>query len=434
MRGGLRWVIGCGLVLALMAGSVVSVAAPVGGDFRISGANAIKGEHQPAVAYNSKANQYLVVWRDERNKTDGSPLFGWDVYARRIGADGKPVGGDVRVTGEKADVLGGPPAVAYNSKANQYLVVWADNRNSATRDWDIYGRRLNAKGETVGGDFRISGRNATSGEISPAVAYNPKANQYLVVWQDGRSEATRGDDIYGRLVGADGKPVGSDFRVSGRKAVRDETSPAVAYNSAANQYLVVWSDSRSWTPRGTDIYGRRVGADGKPVGGDFRVCARGATAHEGSPDLAYNPAANQYLVVWMDERNFDTRNRDIYGRRVSAKGEPVGGDFRISGNKATGNEWNAAVSYNSTANRYLVVWADERNRTARGDDIYGRVVASNGSMVGGDFRVSGSEAIGHEWNPAVAHNPKTNRYLVAWQDTRNLVARGHDIYGRRVAG
>ena len=208
MRGGFRVMVAGGLALALMAGSSVAVATPVGGDFRISGSKAIKGEHQPAVAYNSKANQYLVVWRDERNKTDDSPSFGWDLYARRIGADGKPVGGDVRITGEKADVLGGPPAVAYNSKANQYLVVWGDNRNSATRDLDIYGRRVGADGKPVGGDFRIAGSNANSGEISPAVAYNPKANQYLVVWQDGRNEATRADDVYGRRVGADGKPVG----------------------------------------------------------------------------------------------------------------------------------------------------------------------------------------------------------------------------------
>jgi hypothetical protein len=54
--------------------------------------------------------------------------------------------------------------------------------------------------------------------------------------------------------------------------------------------------------------------------------------------------------------------------------------------------------------------------------------------VGGDFRISGSKAAGREWNPAVAYNAKANKDLVAWQDTRNLVARGHDIFGRRVAG
>ena len=34
------------------------------------------------------------------------------------------------------------PDVAWNFNANQYLVVWKDGRNALSRDTDIYGRRL----------------------------------------------------------------------------------------------------------------------------------------------------------------------------------------------------------------------------------------------------------------------------------------------------
>ena len=61
-------------------------------------------------------------------------------------------------------------------------------------------------------------------------------------------------------------------------------------------------------------------------------------------------------------------------------------------------------------------------------------MSAKGEPVGGEFRISGSTATGNEWNPAVSYNSAANQYLVAWQDTRNLVARGHDIFGRRVAG
>ena len=57
-----------------------------------------------------------------------------------------------------------------------------------------------ADGARIGGDFRISGPNATSNDADPAVAWNQTANQYLVVWQDGRNHSTRGCDIYGRRV------------------------------------------------------------------------------------------------------------------------------------------------------------------------------------------------------------------------------------------
>jgi len=90
--------------------------------------------------------------------------------------------------------------VAYNSTSNQYLVVWKDWRNDATRGDDIYGRRVKASGKLAGGDFRISGPAATSNELGPVVAYNPTSNQYLVAWYDWRSGATRGSDIYGRRI------------------------------------------------------------------------------------------------------------------------------------------------------------------------------------------------------------------------------------------
>jgi len=421
--------VGFGLVLVLLFGSAAVGATPVGGERRVSGTKATSDERIPAVAYNTDANQYLVVWEDTRHEG----TRGWDIYGRLVGADGRPVGGDFRISGNNATNSELSPAVAYNPKANQYLVVWQDGRD-ATRDWDVYGRRVSADGKPVGGDFRVSGSEATSDERRPAVAYNSVANQYLVVWQDGRSYATRGYDIFGRRVSADGKPVGGDFRVSGSKAASDEGSPAVAHNPKANQYLVVWQDRRNEGTRGSDIYGRRVSAKGEPVGGDFRVSGRNATVGEYSPTVAHDAKADQFLVVWADERSWAARGSDIFGRRVSADGELVGGDFRISGTKATSDEHRPVVAYNSKANQYLVVWVDERNDAIRGVDIFGRRVSAKGEPVGGDFRVSGKEAISNEWNPAAVYNVNKDEYFVVWMDERDEGTRGWDIYGRRVTG
>lgn len=90
--------------------------------------------------------------------------------------------------------------------------------------------------------------------------------------------------------------------------------------------------------------------------------------------MAWNQSANQYLVVWGDARNTLTRGSDIYGRRVSARGTPVGTGFRISGPNATSSESNAEVVWNSNANQYLVVWSDPRGPSTRGYDIYGQRV------------------------------------------------------------
>jgi len=238
-----------------------------------------------------------------------------------------------------------------------------------------------ARGKPIGADFRISGPDAISTSVGSAVAWNQTNNQYLVVWEEGRDGW---HDIYGRRVRANGKPIGADFRISGPDAIFNEGSPAVAWNQTNNQYLVVWQDERNYTTTPTsDIYGRRVRANGKPSGGDFRISGSTATSWESEPAVAWNQTNNQYLVVWQDERDFATRGRDIYGRRVRANGKPSGGDFRITGPKVNSHEFTPAVAWNQTNNQYLVVWEDYRNWENSWSDIYGRRLRANGKPAGG---------------------------------------------------
>ena len=172
---------------------------------------------------------------------------------------------------------------------------------------------------------------------------------------------------------------------------------------------------------------------GLPVGEDFRISGLLATATDSQPAVAWNGTADEYLVVWMDYRNASTSGTDIYGQRLPATGERLGADFRIGGPAATANESDPAVAWNQTAGEYLVVWADQRNRAARGWDIAAQRVSATGERLGTNLRVSGPGAIGHDQAPGIASNGTAGEFLVVWQDLREA-ARGFDIYGRRVEG
>ena len=357
-----------------------------------------------------------MVWEDERDEA----ARGSDIYGRRVAADGTLIGEDFAISAALADQE--DPAIV--STGTGYLVVWVDSRTLYPRGMDIYGQRVSATGELVGNPFRVCGAGALGFDQAPAIAWD--GSETLVVWSDNRNETERNYDIYGRRVSADGVPQGADFRISGTNAVADEYDPAVAWNGTG--YLVVWEDLRDELDRGVDVRGRRVSAAGAPEGKDFRISGTSATADDVAPAVA--SGSGNFLVVWQDSRLLPDRQSDIYGRIVSAAGKPVGANFRVCGPQATGWDWVPAVVWDGTIPAYLVVWQDERNWQDREADIYGRRVDGNGSRVGGDFRISGPGATDSEYSPAVTWNGSS--HLVVWQDSRDAVVSGRDIWGRRV--
>jgi hypothetical protein len=235
-------------------------------------------------------------------------------------------------------------------------------------------------------------------------------------------------------VSAGGERLDSETRISGPSATDFEYAPAVAWNSGANEYLIVWADGRNYDTRGGDIYGQRVSAAGSRTGSNFRISGPGATANDFSAAIAWNGWAGEYLVVWADARNDPTRSTDIYAQRVSAGGALLSSNLRVVGTDATSEDRAPSVVWNDTTRQYLVVWEDGRNEPTRGSDIFGQRLATTGSRVGPDFQVGGPGATAEDTQPVVAWDDTANRYLVVWEDARNAPTRGTDIYGQRLAG
>lgn len=356
---------------------------------------------------------------------------------------GETQGPSFRVSGgARADEQ--TPVVAYNSVAQEYLVVWQDSRKLASFGNEIYGVRVALDGSRIGGDIRLSRSSALADQAGPAVVYNPAVNQYLVVWQDERPDAVPGRDIYGQRLAADGTFAGGNFRVDdpgpdGASA----GSPAVAVNPGTGEYLVVWEDWRAaefplW---GGSIYGARLSADGTRLGPDFEVGF--GSSENVSPQAAYHPVADRFLVVWTgihwadEELEDDVDCSEIFGQFVSPAGARLGSDFLISAAGCV--SWPGAPGVTRLASapyHFLVVW-EEEGGAGRGRDIFGRrVVVSNLAMsgpVGSPFHISGRGATGDETHPRPALNAQTGELVVVWKDTRNQATRGPDIYGRRLS-
>jgi hypothetical protein len=373
----------------------------------------------------------------------------------------EPTGSDFRIsnvfTDGEADRVGTDSAVAYNPIANEYLVVFRADP-ATDNEFEIYGRRVSAAGAPLGTDFRIS-NVGTDGDAArdadaPAVAYNQGTNEYMVVWSGDPLPADEEHEIYFQRVSAAGAPdAQGDVRVSNVDPGgpdRDAERPSVAANPETSQYLVTWQADDDEVDDKLEIYSRLISGAGVPVvSGDERI-SNGAPDSEQTfdslaPDVAYNPASNEYLIVWQGEAFVDHPGlAEIFAQRVNTAGEPddVQGDLRVSdlgADTATDRDGLVpAVAYNPINNAYLVVWRDDGYEGAADNEyeIFGQRISAIGDEQANDFRVS---AVGTDGDaarlagpPDVSFSTSGSEYLVVWHGNPLAMSGELEVYGQRL--
>ncbi len=239
----------------------------------------------------------------------------------------------------------------------------------------------------------------------PSLAYNPIANQHLAVWE---ADSADGTEILGRLIDAAGAPVGAQFAISdmgpAANLAFEAEEPAVTFNTQTSEYLVVWSGDDDRGPlvdNENEIFAQRLTATGDEVGpNDRRISDMGPNGNVNfsaqNSAVIYNPTSNQYLVAWEGNDAVAGTNGDdeIFVQRLNATGAPIGtNDQRVSDNgplnDATFSADNPTVAHNSRSNEYLVAWEADDGAGAlveSEDEIYVQRLASNGAEVGVDDR------------------------------------------------
>ena len=322
-------------------------------------------------------------------------------------AAGGPISHDFQISHQGVDAT--TPAVAFNPQRQQYLVVWYNDRPGND---DIQAQRVRPNGSLVGGAFYIAAGSGAERRY-PDVTYYSGRNEYLVVWEhcDGGS----GCSIRARRISATGEPLQPPeivIRSSGYN-LYTPAAPAVAYASTADKYLVIWGESWHPMPLCQSIRGQVLSSSGSLEGGDFDISQDpGNGSYRRHPDLAYNRSRNEYLVVW-EQRDPGPGDIDIYARRVQGYGTPLQ-PVSIEIRKGTADQLDpavAAVPTSQNQGRYLVVWEDH---IIPGDiDVHGRRVDGQGNPLDAPYKIMAGTSE-NETSPAVAGNEEGRRFLVAW--------------------
>jgi hypothetical protein len=367
------------------------------------------------------------------------------------------------------------PALARNVSSNEFFVVWSSEGN-------VVGRRLDGRGRPLGPTVML----ASGGAIAAAVAYNPTRREFLVVWTPSRVAGR--PEVRAQRVSRWGRTIGSSSVVDDQ--LLEPALIAVAYNAVADRYVVAWVDGDSrlrWVPirqlsgtgavladgEGTAIgcsvsaaaadraarwlvtvggacHGRSFlsGISGVSIGvdgplADLQISDSTLTSG-GRAGVAFNLQLHEFMTTFRVDASSPgawwcpptgCRPPGVYGQRVTVDGAEVGqDDFSIlqwdSTRRPLGSH--VAVAYEPRSRHYLVAWEQPvGGAESSAVEIFGRRLARDGTPVARPpFQISTMDEADAQATGAVVAPARSQRYLVAWaRATGGIFARMVSAHG-----
>ena len=374
------------------------------------------GGQEPAVAYNVRTNEYLVVWHGD---DDAGPLVDdeFEIFAQRLSAGGAEVGrqrpADLRHGAERRHGLLGPesrrspttrPATSTSSPGRG---TTTPGRSSTTSTRSSC-QRLSATGArsaptTGGSPTWARRRHDLLGRATRPSPTTRRANQYLVAWD--------GDDDTGPLV--DGEDEVFVQRLAANGVEEGAERPA---------------RSRTWDPTATPVV-RRRGPEPGLQPGERRVPGRlgGRRRHRRARSSDEVEIFVQRLAATGAEVG-DERPADL----------PDGPGRRHHVRRARTPAWRSAPRATST-------WWPGRRRTTPGRCSTRRSRSTRSGSARTGPRSGTTTCASPRWawtathratasSAAVAYGSQANEYLIAWDGDTTvapLVNDESEVYARR---
>ncbi len=255
-------------------------------------------------------DSFFAAW----NVVESAKNGGQFVRGRLFTADVDPAGAEVHVPSTPGDEFGpyrshGRVAAA---RAGGFFAVWTHDPGLNPGPNSVRGRRIDAAGAPVGSEVIL----VEPGE-SPAIAALP-GGSFVVAWQVDAGGGG-GIDLFGRLIAADGSPLGPVFPINSHTPGA-QREPDVA--AAIGGFGIAWESETSAgdDDSGTSIQARWFGAAGAPSGSDLQV-NHVTAGDQGSPRLAAAPNGT-ITVAWHSASSAgdDAAGTSVQARRLAPPG------------------------------------------------------------------------------------------------------------------
>jgi hypothetical protein len=335
-----------------------ALGVPAGSEFQVN-SYTTEGQWQPSVCCHDRG--FVVTWTSSHQDGHLSGIFG-----QRFDASGSAAGDEFQVNENwtSAELFS---AVACDDDG-RFFAVWKTTLvEEGAFVESIFGRRFEADGAPLGGDFALSTTRA--GVAAPHVAVTPDGG-FVAVW----AAIDETQDVYARRYDAAGDPLGPEFRVNSY-TTGEQDRPRVS-SGEDGAFVVVWDTYGAWWPEAPDlddtgVFGRRFAGDGTPIGPEFQI---NSYTHDfqARPHIAH--AESGFIIVWgsldeLQEGGQDGDGAGVFGQVLDFEGERIGSEFQA--NTYTTNSQGAPTVAALPDGEFVVAWqSDEQDGSQMG--IFGQ--------------------------------------------------------------
>ncbi|HEV2855809.1 MAG TPA: hypothetical protein VHC97_23680 [Thermoanaerobaculia bacterium] len=334
------------------------------------------------------------------------------VVAVPAAAEIRPLGAPFRVN--RTDDFKQENPVAAFSGSGTALVVWQNDQNGIRGIFQrLDGTALSSQLSLVANET-LGSRNEglVTSRRDPAVAFLPNG-QFLLAWTEEKAyvraspfyedRQVQDQDVFVQRFDASGAAAGARYRVN-NAAAGLQTVPKIALLANGNAFVVWKTSTGGATPQG-GIGGRLISATGQPVGADFRVSEEATADH-----AAVAAGRNGILVAWDSTVNGQV---DVFARLYETSGRASGPAFRVNASPAGTQRWPAVVA--GSDGNFLVSW--QSHVISRADvHIFGQFLSPVGGFLGNSFLISRND--GTQLAPALAAT-KTG-FVASWLEGYTL--------------
>ena len=347
---------------------------------------------------------FVVVWYSWQQ--DGSD---YGVYGQRFNSNGFKVGSEFRVNTYTTGYQGVPSVAPLQNGG--FVVVWQSgcgysgcNGQQDGYYYGVYGQRYDSSGAKLGSEFRVN-TWTTESQTNPRVTSLVNGG-FVVVWVSYSQDGSH-NGVYGQLYDDNGNKLTQEFRVN-TYTTGNQEMPSIA-SLPNGGFVVVW-ESYGQDGSNDGIYVQRFDGGGNKIGQEVRVNSY-TTSDQTLPAVAALPDSG-FVVVWQSSGQ-DGSNDGIYGQIFGADGNPVGSEFRVNTWSTDAQQRPAITTLGN--GKIIVVW-ESYLQDGSSDGIYAQIFSADGTRVGSEFRVN-TYTTNDQWRPQVMYSRSQGKYVVVWSSS-----------------